>query len=126
MTLETAQILCTAIQLNGGTAHYKSTHQKHPVVIWAAASQGNFNWLKQHGLALAAEYTFRYGKQHACEEIIRNCSDETIPAGELQQFAQCMPEQYKDENPVAAYKNYYRGSKREIARWTKRATPYWF
>jgi len=43
-------------------------------------------------------------------------------------FPQCMPDQYKVEgDPVAAYRNYYKGEKAYFARWNKgRASPEWW
>lgn len=126
LLLETGQILCTAIILHGGQAPYRPTHIHHPCTKWAAASKANFNWLRTHGLALAAEYTFRYGKIHKTQAIIERASDAVLPDGSLTGFAQAMPEQYRREDPVAAYRAYYRGEKANMARWTKRATPYWW
>jgi hypothetical protein len=44
MTLETAQILCSAANNLGQWAPYLPTHLKHPCVLWAAACRANRNW----------------------------------------------------------------------------------
>lgn len=124
MVLETAQMLSTVV---GGP--YKPTHVNHPCTIWARTSQGNFNWLVAHGLALCNEYTRRYGKRHKCQEIIENigftadCSH--IPLGPRTPFAQCMPEQFRQPNAVLAYRAYYHS--KPFAAWERgRAAPSWW
>ena len=34
MILESAQMLCTVINLSGGRSPYKSTHPQHPCTLW--------------------------------------------------------------------------------------------
>jgi len=128
MTLETAQLLSTAIWLSGGIGLYKPTHTKHPCSIWAAASKQNFNWLVSHGVALAEEYRFRYGKTHACEKIISESAQQAslFSNAGLTPFAQAMPDSCKDTDPVKAYRRYYIRSKASMAKWTKRNKPDWF
>lgn len=121
MCLETAQILST---INGGP--YKPTHANHPCTIWARESTGNYRWLVKHGLAIADEYTFRYGKEHKSAEVIFGTSG-FIPNHnyDLTPFAQAMPEEYRNEDAVKAYRDYYM-SKRDFCDWTKRDYPEWF
>ena len=47
----------------------KGAFRNHPCTIWA---QTNFRWLIDHGLALCAEYTHRYGKTHSCQHTIEH------------------------------------------------------
>jgi hypothetical protein len=79
-------------------------------------------------LALCEEYTYRYGKIHKCQSILTGFSDRklSIPNIGSTPFAKCMPDQYKVDNPVQSYRNYYRGDKAYIAKWTKRGTPDWW
>lgn len=121
MCLETAQILSTVA---GGP--YKPTHVNHPCVLWAKKNRTNYNWLVKHGLALCQEYTYRYGKEHKCEAVIRSLANkwEMFPIG-CSQFVQCMPDQFKDHDPVEAYRKYYH-SKARFARWTRRNVPFWW
>lgn len=90
-------------------------------------------WLAEHGLSLAEEYSFRYGREHASKKVIYWCLDNFIlsgidHSGERTPFAQAMPEQFRIENdPVAAYRAYYLGSKSRFAQWNKtRSPPYWW
>ena len=62
MILESVQLLCTALNKKGFSTPYKSTHAKHPCVLWVEASYDNFEWLVQLTLALNAEYRFRFDK----------------------------------------------------------------
>lgn len=123
MCLETAQILST---ITGGP--YKPTHANHPCVLWAKANRTNFSWLIRHGLALCAEYTYRYGKRHKCQDVIEAIDDNgdvtTFPVGHTN-FVQCMPDQYKHRDPTVAYRRYYH-SKADFAVWSKRPAPYWW
>ena len=59
MVLESAQMLCTSINMLGGQAQYKTAHVNHPCSVWARETLGNFLWLYDHGMALAKEYTHR-------------------------------------------------------------------
>jgi hypothetical protein len=120
MTLESAQILST-ITGRG----YKPTHANHPCVKWAAFSKSNFDWLVQHSLAIADEYTYRYGKIHKSKAIIELCSSCDIPDYGLTDFALAMPEEFRGLDAVQAYRSYY-GSKKDFAVWTKREPPSWW
>ncbi len=121
MTLETAQILST---INGGP--YKPTHNNHPIVKWAGQYRTNYDWTWRHGLALAHEYTHRFGRQHKCEDIIGALMEPLIdiPLGQSA-FVQCMPEAFQGHDPVEAYRNYYI-SKDIPWVWTNRDPPEWF
>lgn len=130
MTLETAQILCSAAHLHGAkNCAYKPTHLHHPCVQWAAASRDNYAWLIGLGNGLATEYYRRYGKVHKSADVIRGCVGyyTMIPAGGRTEHVQCMPEEYKVAgDPVQAYRNYYIGTKMGFARWKNvDETPDW-
>lgn len=72
MCLETAQMLCTAINESGGTAPYKSTHKNHPCNIWARQAAGHWLWLYKHFIALCWEYKKRYGKIHKSFKVLQS------------------------------------------------------
>ena len=128
MLLESCQIMATVLNKHSIKTTYKPTHQNHPCTLWAVKSKQNFEWLKSHALALAQEYTHRYKKIHKCEQYIHNEYEcpETIESIGLTQFAQAMPDEYKDVDPIKAYRKYYIGAKKEFARWTNRSIPSWF
>lgn len=129
MTLEAAQILCSAARVHlGQPAPYRATHARHPCVAWAAARRGNWEWLVRHGLALADEYERRFGRVHRSRAVIaRMARRGPPPARRRQPFAQVMPEPYRGTDAVAAYRRYYVAEKAGFATWTPPArAPRWF
>lgn len=137
MILETAQILSTVAHQRGFHAPYKASHTKHPCTLWAGKSFNNWCWLTTHGMWMEVEYNKRYGKNHksaAVIEYLMECTDRiwgqdfSYDAWQNHtEFAQCMPDKYKQPNAVDAYRAYYIGDKARFARWTApRPTPDWF
>ena len=129
MILETTQLLNNAVyRHNNVIPIYKITHNNHPASIWASKTKSNFIWLNNLGLSLCKEYTYRYGKIHKCQEYLELFSkrDFNLPDGDLTDFVQCMPNEYKAENAVDAYRRYYIGAKQSLAKWTNRTIPYWW
>jgi hypothetical protein len=131
--LETTQILNNALCINNPTKTfpYKPTHLKHPVSLWAAESNCNFEWLLRLGYALCEEYTFRYGKTHKCLCVMFElaCSEYrySLPQKSMTPFRLCMPDAYKVSDAVQSYRNYYMGEKRGMAVWGgKREVPEWW
>jgi hypothetical protein len=132
MCLETAQLLCSIFP--NGQAPYKRTHYNHPCAKWARESWANYYWLYKHGMALCHEYYFRYNKKHKCQDVIQWCwknldnfdifnrVEEYDPIN----FPKCMPDEYKVDDVVQSYRNYYKGAKKEFAKWTNRDVPDWF
>lgn len=48
-----------------------------------------------------------------------------VPYGELTQFAQAMPDKYKDQSSVIAYRKYYVNEKMRFAKWKYSEKPEW-
>ena len=129
MILESAQILSTIQSKYGVQTKYKPTHINHPCTKWAGSSQANYRWLVSHAKALCEEYTKRYNKVHACQELIDGSLSivpSVIPDIGLTEFVQAMPDQYKQIDPVQAYRNYYIGEKKSFAKWKHGNQPEWF
>ena len=130
MVLETTQLLNNALIKNviDYNPVYKQTHKSHPASIWASESKENFEWLLNLGFALCKEYTFRYEKIHKCQSIIESFYNykDNIPSNGLTPFVKCMPDQYKVDDPVESYRNYYRNDKAYIANWKNRNIPEWW
>ena len=136
MVLETAQMLASALHRHGvkeesmpltksGTP-YKAAHPHHPCTIWAGDRRTNFDWLAIHATALCTEYNKRFGKTHACEKPIQQMHNmiHIIPqcktyAGKrvCTPFAQAMPDEYRDDDAVKAYRAYYHS--KQFAKWEK-------
>lgn len=129
MVLESTQILSTVQSKYGITTKYKPTHINHPCTLWAGTSKCNYRWLLTHAKALCEEYTKRYNKIHACQELIDGILSfvpESIPDTGLTPFVQAMPDKYKNEDPVQAYRDYYIGEKSSFAVWKHGNQPDWF
>lgn len=119
MTLESAQIASSALHLRGSKNYslYRPTHLKHPCVLEAARSDKYMAWLIDHGIALAAEYLARFGKQHASLTRLESCrrlvwlSDRHVktPYGRTPTpavFPLAMPDEHKGEDPHESYRKY--------------------
>jgi hypothetical protein len=157
MILEYAQLLSTAHRVLDGTLSvglsasgrkktsyvlmdqrepvlYSATHINHPSAIWVRQSYANYVWLYHMWVALMAEYTYRYGKIHACVKL----EDElmypptNIPAfPKFTQPTPAMPDEIKIAgDSIASYKNYYISNKQHLASWqgkiNSRPVPNWF
>lgn len=148
MVLETAQLLCSAHHYaldeviaetpSGNVSYlatrdkdlvpYKATHMNHPCAKWVREDMHNYNWLLALGEALCKEYTHRYGKIHKSQAVIEWCADMDIfsmPDEARTPFAQAMPDEYKNNDPVIAYRNYYAGEKGHMLAYTNRERPQW-
>jgi len=153
MILESAQLLCTTHHVTGQVElperFYKPTHKNNPCTKWLREHDANYDWLVLHAISLCDEYTYRYGKIHKSEEIIRWCFN-NIPHIRSWRFknnmfypanlyevhqnfwittpALAMPDEYKCDDPVESYRRYYTEHKRYIIdmRWTKRNPPEWW
>ena len=135
MPLETAQMLCTAHRELDGDDYadanglYKRAYWNHPCTIWARESSSNYWWLYEHFIALGTEYTYRYGKEHSSVEKLRTplfLMPQNIHKGALTPLAQAMPDEYKNKNPIKAYRDYCINEK-HYAKWEKgRAKPEWW
>lgn len=134
MVLESAQMLCTYLNEEGLITPYKSTHKNHPCSLWLKESWRNRNWLYEHFRGLIFEYEFRYNKTHKCKELmylfVKNFEyppvNEYINPLEPIEFTLCMPEEYKQDNSIEAYKRYYQSKQYTMKRkmkWTKREKP---
>ena len=128
MILESVQMLCTSLNKQGFQTPYKSTHEKHPCVLWVEKSYSNFLWLKELAIELNREFIYRYDRNidHASIKVLKDIEKQQFSDIGLTDFAQAMPDQYKfKNNAVRAYRNFYRGEKSKFAKWTKRPIPKW-
>lgn len=91
MCLESAQLLSTALRVNGytGSDIYRIAHLNHPSSCWTRKTQGNYKWLLAHFKALCEEYTNRVGKIHASSNLlpIFEANVHLLPAGEQTPFS---------------------------------------
>jgi hypothetical protein len=129
MCLEYAQLLSTtANNVLAEQVGYKSTHVNHPCSVWTRKSAANVRWLAALLVNLGDEYTKRYDKVHKSVDVGVNAAWRAvkhIPDIGLTPFAQAMPDEYKDKNPVTAYRRYYIMGKNGFATW-KNGEPDWW
>lgn len=126
MPLEAVQLLSTASHKLGLRAPYKPNHVKHPCTLWLQESSANIEWTMLHAQALFREYTRRYGRVHASETAFKALDLYGLldaVSGAMTPFKQCMPDQYKHDDPVTAYRAYYLGDKARFAKWRKPSLP---
>lgn len=128
MILESAQLLCTVVHMSGGKAGYRIVLPKHKCTLWALASLSNWLWLRRLAYALNDEYKFRYNREenHKSIEIIMNLQEPNIKDLGLTPFHLAMPDEFKCEDTVQAYRNYYAGAKFRFATWKNRKIPDWY
>jgi hypothetical protein len=128
MILETAQLLCSTHWVIGSEAPYKLSHKNHPCSIWVRESLSNYLYLCDLGLELCKEYTYRYGKRHKSQDVIEWCltNKPNISDTEFTEPPKAMPDEYKVNNVIESYRNYYIGAKKDFAKWKNRNIPEWF
>lgn len=106
---------------------YKAAHINHPCTIWMRESFDNFEWTQVYVNALNEESQWRGNKPHAsCIEVNRMPEPFRLKSIGLTPFAQAMPDEYKSDDAVTAYRTYYRNDKDDIATWKRRGQPEWF
>ena len=130
MIVESAQMMATIHHGAGSVVRYKPTHPHHPCTIWAGSTAHNYAWLLAHAKALCKEYSYRYGRVHKTEQYIygelhRLPPNIALDAGQTP-FAQTMPDECKNDDPVIAYRQFYLKHKAAFATWKVRETPLWF
>ena len=145
MILEYAQLLSTAHRVLDGTIDicrsasgrkktvyrlsdsrdtvlYSATHINHPSAIWVRKSYENYVWLYTLFVDLMAEYTYRYGKTHACTKLVDELYTPPthIPKGVgFTEPTPAMPDEVKIAgDSLASYRNYYINNKKHLASWS--------
>lgn len=153
MCIEYAQLMSTAHRVLDGEEYYgqtangrkikrwrladgpkekelmKASHINHPSALWVRANQQNYKWLFSLWKNLLLEYTFRYGKQHACSRLLEMLESppNNISDGDFYPPTPAMPDECKVPGDVLeSYHKYYNERKRHIAKWTKRSVPSWY
>lgn len=93
MTLETAQMLSTALREHGCDIDilYKTTHKNHPSNIWIRQTKSNYKWALEHFDALCNEFENRRGKTHKSSTLRQAFVDNMkyIPDGPLTELPNC-------------------------------------
>ena len=116
MQIESAQMCCTTHWESGSEAPYKRAHKNHPSTIWTRQSIQHYNWLVEHGLEICREFELRYGKLHATQKVLEWCKDNkpNIPDNGFVAPPKCMPEEFRVEDTIESYKNFYINDKVKV------------
>lgn len=134
--LELSQMLCTAYHEQGIEAKYRSTHRNHPSSKWVRASCLNYEWTLKHAKTLCDEYTARYNRRHASQDVIEWCEknshnlsfdqyDQTDFAIAISPESKCREVKGFDSmSAVERYRLYYKIDKAHLHSW-KRNKPDW-
>jgi len=126
MILESTQMLSSVhTKYESDQAPYKPVHQKHPCTLWAGETVDNYNHLLYLAKELCKEYTYRYGKVHKCQNVIAKIGKPPVKLTKRGNTApaQAMPDQYKNTDPIQAYRDYYLHEKQRFAVWKNRPIP---
>jgi len=129
--LELAIMLSAAHHLLEGEKNvYKLAWQNHPMSKWVRENKTNYIWAYNMFCALCDEFKYRFGKIHKTDITLRTIL-QYIPENISQsnQFTKpplCMPDEYKKDNYIDAYRNYYVHGKKHLIAYTNRTTPSWF
>lgn len=126
---------CAPFNKSGTARGYRPAHKGHPMTMWVASSRANYIFAADIALALAKEYTERYGKIHSCQvhaewlkgnlpshfELRKSpkayYATRDVPSG-LTPVPECMPDEYKTPSIIDAYQMYYMVDKMEFARYS--------
>ena len=157
MIVESAQMLSTTHRLLDGTMElvpsksgkrmvkyfklpderenlfYKNVHETHPCTLWTMKNSMNYFWHYEHFTALCDEYTYRYGKIHSTDTLLReplkrlpnNISlfgNQTEHPLAMKANPECMM-----DDVVESYRAFYQTKQDRFKMvWSKRPTPEWF
>lgn len=148
MVLETAQLLSSAHRLTDGehaivngkktwvlrdsmrdSTLYRATHANHPTARWVRSSRAHYEWTFKLLCALLVEYTFRYGKTHACTKLVKALAEPPAAIADtgFSDPPKCMPDSFAEasDDVVACYRAYYREGKKDLKAYKNREAPSW-
>lgn len=92
---------------NGTYRTYSYMH--HPCSKWTIESLSNWIWLLKHAITMS-QIRYKYlNKNHFCDDFLLWCLNNPpkLQKKGLTKFAQAMPDQYKKDDTVSAYREYY-------------------
>lgn len=125
MISESVLMLCCAHRFLDGDEYadevgmFPMGYENHPCSKWVRKSAANYNWLLVMVTQLAKEYYQRYGSKkkepvnhkHASLIPALNKLPDNIPFADMTMPHLGMPDEYKVNDPVQSYRNYYIGEK---------------
>ena len=140
MIVEYAQLLSTAhheLGVNSNIVNdiYKPTHKNHPCAQWTRMHLNHYEFVFNLFSSCIDEFEFRFNKEHKTKKLTPYL---LLPPEQL--FSSpfrstkpplCMPDQYKTDDPVESYRNFYNAEKqfdkngKFMANYTNRQPPDW-
>jgi hypothetical protein len=89
---------------------YKATHKNHPSNVWVRQSSEHYGWLVELFVALSFEYERRYHRKHKTFiklSKLLTSPPTRIPHDPFVPPPQAMPDEYKDDDTITAYRKFY-------------------
>jgi hypothetical protein len=155
MVIEYAQLLSTAHRVIDGVEYYGKTannrnikrwklpderendlmlasHINHPSAVWCRQSKENYMWLYTLWKELLSEFTYRYGKIHACARLLDTLKNPPSNISNLPftEPTPAMPDDCKvPGDSLTSYRRYYVINKTHLWSWSgkinSRERPQW-
>lgn len=125
MALEAAQVAHCVLQDWRDPDCYKPSHARHPITLWAASSAANLQSVIVYGLGCLRSAEQRYGRSYpkvrtALEWALRRLPD--LENAERTEQPQCMPDEFKSDDLIEAYRSYMESKSQ---RWKRTNKPSW-
>jgi hypothetical protein len=137
MILEGAQMLCTVAHdrlaeqgADTSVVPYRPTHKHHPSTRWVGQDGLHAMWLVDHARAMGEELTYRFGSVHASIRVVDAVWPillDLLPFGTWADPPLAMPNHFKGQDHVLAYRAFYRAKRDAGMKWryTRRTPPVW-
>lgn len=145
MPTEIMQIISTVWQISSpiqaadyfarGWLYKPVRNYTHPAIRWVGQSLENYVWAVHFLAEMCLEFEFRYKHHHFCINFLPFLCEKmtlphlpNIPFVKMSEDFQAIPEEYKREDPVVAYRMFYIVEKSRFAVWRKagREAPEWY
>lgn len=107
---------------------YKATHVNHPCARWTRETVNQYLWTYEYFMALMEEYEYRYGKRHKCLgyfSMLLGSPPHNLKKMGWSDPPAAMPDEYKTDDVMESYRNYYREGKKHLHSWKHRDPPVW-
>jgi len=109
---------------------YMTTHINHPSTIWARTNNAAYKWLLTHWEEMNRIYTTKTGNVHGSLILRPYLSNVPININQddnLPVMPMCMPDEYKQNCPIEAYKSFYISKQDKMKmKWSNNRMPEWY
>lgn len=131
MILESAQLLCTVVNLKGGVAPYKTTHINHPCTKWLMEDGSHWDMLVDLVKDLNEEYKYRFNHEHNHKsfDVIMSLNKPKYDTNQFKGMFNSVTDEVRRTNivdTIRLYREYYKDKFKTIdMKWTRRGCPDW-